>query len=862
MTGIGGTAANLEPPQYMRNTLYLNTRRGKFQEAAYLAGLAHSDWTWAVKLRDFDNDGWPDVFFSNGMSRNFNDPDIGEAIELRQGETKWDYHVRTGTPVLKEQNLTFRNLGDLQFENVTSTWLPAQKTMSFSTAAADLDRDGDIDLVVANLDEPASILRNNSSSGSAVTIRLKGTRSHTSGLGARVTATTPDGREQMRHLTLMRGYLGGDEPLIHIGTGLETSVATLAVRWPSGHTQTFENLATDHLHTITEPDSTPQRPPAPPQEYLPYFVEFPLPGEATHRERPFDDFAAQPLLPNKLSQTGPPTVVGDVDNDGDDDFYLGGAAGQPGQVFLNSGNGQFLPAPQTAFADHSEREDIGALFFEADGDGDLDLYVVSGGVEHDHGSLHFLDRLYLNDGAGGLSQAPANTLPKFPDSGSCVTAADFDHDGDLDLFVGGRVQPRRYPFAPANRLLRNDGGTFIEVTSKVAPELAFTGMVTAALWSDIDANGWIDLLVAHEWGPVRVFKNRGGRLEDATPEDIPSGWWNSISARDIDGDGDIDYLLGNSGLNSKYQAAPDTPAILYAGDMDGTGQLRLIEGVFENDTLYPVRGRSCSTSAIPSLYNKFTSYRSFASATLPEIYQPSTLERAHRSVATELGSGLLINGKNGSLSFRRLPRLAQLSPIFGSVVTELNGDTSPDIILVGNSFAPQTRTGRMDGGIGLVLLGQPGGTFTVLPPHESGFIVPGDAKALALLDADTDGRQDLLIGSNNAPAQLFLAQEKLSDETSIGIVLKGLPGNPAAIGAHVTVTLSNGRSQTAEIASGSGYLSQSSLPLVFGLPQSENASATIVVRWPDEKISNHPAGGQGGKTLHIDHPSLRTVSAR
>jgi len=677
-----------------------------------------------------------------------------------------------------------------------------------------------------------------------------------------VTLDSQDTGKQERFLTLVRGYQSADEPLVHFGLGHSPTVDSLTVHWPSGHGQEFSGLEPNRLYTITEPegDPPPRKGTTQAPSALPFFAEDHSLDSLVHKETPHDDFETQPLLPAKLSQLGPPLATGDIDGDGDTDFYLGGASGQPGQLIVNHGGGDFASVGINFFSTHAASEDMGALFFEADGDGDLDLFVVSGGVEQNYGSTTLLDRLYLNDGKGAFTSAPEGALPYAPASGSGVVAADYDRDGDLDLFVGGRVTPGRYPFAPANQLLKNNGdGTFADVTAKIAPETQFSGMATAVLWSDMDADGWSDLLIAHEWGPVSTYRNNGKTFEETTAKDAPTGWWNSLTPGDFDGDGDIDYLAGNLGLNTKYHASPESPALLYAGDMDGTGQLRLIEGEYEGNTLFPVRGRSCSSSAIPFLNEKFDSYHDFALASLEKIYSPATLTKAKKFAATELASGIFNNDGSGNLTFTPLPRLAQLAPVFGAAVTELNGDIHPDIVLVQNSFSPQLETGRMDGATGLVLTGSPGGTFTTVPLAESGFLVPGDAKSLVLFDADGDGLEDALVGINDAPVQLFLRQPRETDKKCLRVTLVGKTDNPHAIGARASLTLSNGHRQYAEISAGSGYLSQSPGALRFGIPQGETASATLEVHWPDGEASTHGAGGTGGQTLRVTHPSFETV---
>jgi hypothetical protein len=574
---------------------------------------------------------------------------------------------------------------------------------------------------------------------------------------------------------------------------------------------------------------------------------------ARHFEVPFDDFRRQPLLPNRLSQLGPGIACGDVDGDGDDDVFFPGAAGQSGRIYFNTGSGRVRPGDDYPFQAASASEDMGALLFDADGDADLDLYVVSGGVECEPGAPELADRLYLNQGRGNFVPAPPGTLPEEFDSGSSATCADFDRDGDLDLFVGGRVVPGQYPAPPRSRLLRNDAGRFTDVTADAAPQLAQTGLVTAALWSDVDCDGWLDLLVTHEWGPVKLFRNRGGRFEDDTERagiQHLTGWWNAIAGRDLNGDGHIDYVVTNFGLNTKYHATQEKPALLFYGDFDNSGTMNLVEAEFENDVLYPVRGRSCSSNAMPFLRQKFESYKSFALAELIEIYEPQCLETAQRFAVTTLESGVMINDGTGRFQFRPLPRIAQVAPAFGVVLTELNGDDDCDLYLAQNFFTPQLETGRMDGGISLLLDGRGDGSFEVVAPAQSGLVVPGDAKGLATLDLDGDHRHDLLLGINNDRPAAFVNRASTGDHL-LAVRLRAAAGNPTAVGARVTVRLAGGSEQTAEVYGGSGYLSQSTSNLAFGTAGEPVESITVT--WPDGRTTTERPSAASG-LIEIEQP--------
>jgi hypothetical protein len=811
------------PRQYPRNAVYLSTGTERAMEVAWLTGLANTDWTWSPKFADLDNDGWIDLFLTTGMSRDFVDNDL--VASLRERGASW-----RNAPVLRQAHRAFRNLGDLRFQSVGREWGLDHVSASYGAAFADLDRDGNLDLVVASFGEPVSVYRNEGTTGHRILIRLKGTLSNSWGIGSTVRIETPTGA-QMRYLTLSSGFASSNEPLLHFGLGPQEKIGRLTVSWPSGQSQSFDGLDADRFYTITEPTYAVLRRPEPIAPTLFTQVE-PLAG-VRHHEQPFDDFLRQPLLPWKLSQLGPGLAIGDVDGDGLEDLYLGGAAGQAGRVCRRDRQGHFSASPQPAFEEDKAAEDAGACLFDADGDGDLDLYVVSGGVRCEPGDRVLCDRLYLNDGKGHFAKAPEGTLPDARDSGSVVTAADFDRDGDLDLFVGGRSIPGAYPLAPTSHLLVNEGGKFIERTDEFAPGLKQVGLVTSALWSDVNGDGWLDLLITLEWGPIKLFLNNNGRLEDRTKEaglDL-RGWWNGIAAGDLNGDGNIDYVVTNFGLNTRYRATPREPALLFYGPFDDTGAPHLIEAYYENGILLPVRGKACVTAVMPSLAAKFPTYASYARASLTDIYGARWLEGAKRFEINTLESGVLLNDGTGHFKFRPLPRLAQAAPSFGVVITDIDGDGRPDLYLAQNFFGPQSETGHMDGGVSLLLRGNGDGTFTPVQPKESGLLVPGDAKSLVVTDLNGDGWPDFVVGVNDGEPLAFVNRGSMKDRV-LNFLLSGRAGNPTAIGARVTVTRTDGSTQAAEVHAGGGYLSQSSPVLTFGLGQTSQVKE-IRVRWPN-----------------------------
>jgi hypothetical protein len=488
------------------------------------------------------------------------------------------------------------------------------------------------------------------------------------------------------------------------------------------------------------------------------------------------------------------------------------------------------------------------LFFDADSDGDLDLYVVSGSVECDKGAAVLQDRLYLNDGKGNFTSAPAGVLPEEQNSGSCAVAADFDRDGDLDIFVGGRIVPGAWPETPRSMLLRNDSKPgapkFTDISAGI-PDLQNAGLVTAALWSDVNGDGWIDLLVCTEWGPVRLFLNNRGTLTETTESAglAPfTGWWNGIAGRDLDHDGDIDYVVANYGPNGPYHASKEKPVVVYYGDLDGTGHKNIVEAKQEGSVWYPRRGFSCSSAAMPALRTKLKTFHNFASASLADVYGDDKLAHAQKFSVTRLESSALMNDGHGHFTFVTLPLAAQMSPAFGVALTDLDGDGETDAVLTQNFFSPQPENGQLDSGLSVLLRGNPDGTFQAVEPAVSGINVPGDAKGLTIADVNGDQLPDVVIGVNQGKMRVF-TNRAAGGQKLLGIRLKGPAGNPSAAGARITVHTN--RPQTAEVAAGSGYLSQSSAVLWFGLGNS-TAAVDVDVRWPDGETTQHKTSGTGG----------------
>jgi hypothetical protein len=842
-------------PQYMRNAVFLNTGAGVAMEGAFLTGLAATDWSWSVRLEDFDNDGRVDAHFTNGIMRELHGIDLLQQMATKESMAD-RIRVMKNSPVLKEQNLAYRNLGDLRFEDVSHAWGLDQVGVSFGAATADFDGDGDLDLVFVNMDGEVTLCRNDSDTGHAVVFALHGTTSNRYGVGAVMRIETAAG-PQVRTLVLARGYDSTSEPILHFGLGAETTLRRVEVEWPSGRRQTFTDLAADRRYTITEPAAgTAAPPPAPPS---PQFVAV---TDTAHlnvpnHERPQADLPRQPLLMFRFNRPGPPALVADLDGDREDDLVVGGVAGEPGQLYSNMGAGMFLAYGRSVFSPRAAVADGPMLALDADADGDLDVLVTKAGAAAPASDSGYESALWLNDGTGRLSPAPAGLWPSLPISVGAAAAADFTRSGRLGVFIGGRLVPGAYPQPPRSALLAWRDGRYVDVTAEFAPMLTNRGMVTAALWSDIDGDGWPDLLVAYDWGQVECFRNvEGRRFEEVTAKlgfaAAGTGWWRSLAVADFNGDGRPDFVAGNVGLNTEYRASPAEPAVLYAGvQLDGSAP-QLIEAQVEHGVWYPRRTREALLKVWPSLARKFPTAESYARAPLEAVFPPEALAAATKLAVTQLQSGVFLSQPDGTYRFAPLPRWAQIAPIDGVAAGDFDGDGRADLLFVGNSFAPVPEVSRFDGGIGWLLRGDGHGGFAPVPAAESGIVVRRDAKALVVLDLNQDGWPDFFATRNNDRPLAYLNQP-VRGRHSFGVVLRGRPGNPACIGARLTVRLANGSTQTSELAAGSGYFSQSSATAFFGYP--DDAPPTdIRIRWPDGRETVQTLTAPPAKLLRLSAP--------
>ena len=747
--------------QTMRNMLQLNNGNGPdgyptFSEIGQLAGVGSTDWSWAALLADYDNDGLKDLFVTNGYTRNYLDMDfmnyvVGQKLREDRGEEQVAImKLVEAMPAIEVANYAFRNQGGLSFQDQTQAWGLGGNSLSNGAAYGDLDNDGDLDLVVNNVNDVAGVYRNNSEtqlSNHYLTVRCQGTGLNTYGIGAKVWLYAGD-TTYFQELMPTRGFQSSVNPELLFGTGEARQLDSLVVEWPIGEMQTLRNVATNQTLTLQQADAN--RPRANSTASAPWFEEAPSGINYRHRENGFQDFKRDKLLAQGLSTAGPKIAVGNVNGDGRDDLYLGGAKGFAGQLLQQQADGTFSAVATPAFALDSAAEDTDALFFDADGDGDLDLYVVSGGSDFAEQDPALQDRLYRNDGAGSFRRA-ADALPALRSSGSTVTAADWDQDGDLDLFVGGRLVPGRYPLAPRSYLLRNDGtGRFRDATAEVSPSLIAPGMVTDAVWTDLDQDGWPDLVVVGEWMPIRVFFNQEGQLTEAHPDGLnnTSGWWNTVVAHDMDGDGDPDLVVGNQGMNNPFRATPQTPVQLFYGDFDQNGSIDPLLTYYIDGKSQVAFSRDELIGQMVSLRKKFPSYAAYAQAGLGDVLTAEQRPMADTLTATCFETLWVRNEGNGSFTAQPLPVEAQFSPVYAILPTQINGDSIPDLIVGGNLSNTRVSTGRYDANHGMIFLGQ-GTGFQYQPITRTGIHVSGDVRDLVSIG------DHLLFARNNDSLAVF-----------------------------------------------------------------------------------------------------------
>jgi hypothetical protein len=814
--------------QYVRNTLQLNQgpRVGQndsiglpvFSEIGYYAGITATDWSWTPLLTDFDNDGFRDLIVCNGFPKDITDHDFSmfrsKAFLIASKE-----QILTQVPVVKLHNYAFRNNSDLTFSDVSAKWGMTTPTFSNGAAYADLDQDGDLDLVINNINDEASIYRNlsrekNKDNSHYLRVQLKGTSLNNSGIGALIEIFYANGKKQIWENNPYRGYLSTIEDIAHFGLGETKTIDSLIVKWQNGRIQKLNNLAADQVVKVDIKNAISDFHPAQIKKAVnSLFTD--VTGKSginyVQKETDFVDFNIQKLIPHKFSEYGPALAVGDIDGNGLDDIICGGSSGYSAQIFLQQPNGTFIqkallrdfkPADKLCY-------DTGILLFDADHDGDLDLYIASGGYENERNSPAYQDHFYVNDGKGNFTEdkeaIPLNTTSKF-----CVRAADIDRDGDLDLFISGRVDPWNYPKPVNSFIYRNDSKPghihFTDITQEVAPDLLKAGLVCDAIFSDFDNDGWPDLILAGEWMPVTMLKNVDGKFKNVTPENGISshtGWWNSITSGDFDHDGDIDYIVGNQGLNSFYKASPKYPVSVYASDFDNNGSYDAFPSIWlptsQKDTTireYPVHSRDDVVKQMIGMRSKFQNYKSFASSTIDKLFSKEQLKNALILRANDFNSCYCRNDGNGKFTMIPLPMQAQISVINGMMTEDYDGDGNPDVLMNGNDWGTEVSVGRYDALNGLLLNGDGKGGFISKSILESGIYIPGNGKALVAFRG-TNNRYLIAAGENRGPLKIFELKRKVDF----------IPVHPDDVSA--IVTYKNGTSRKLEFYYGSSFLSQS-----------------------------------------------------
>jgi hypothetical protein len=763
-------------PQYARNTLQLNRGGGKFSEIGYLAGVFATDWSWAPLLADFDNDGRKDLFVTSGIYRRPNDLDYinyvgNETVqaELARGSAAANLRALQHMPQVPLRNHLFRNRGGLSFADVSEEWGFAQPGFSNGAVYVDLNDSGALDLVVNNLNGPAGVYRNHArdeNGNGYLTVALKGEGLNTGGIGAKVLVTRR-GTTQLVEAMPTRGFLSSVDPRLHFGLGRDSVADSVTVIWPDRRYQRLRHVAANRLLLLSQKDASGRYDYAhaarADSAFRPLFTDVTdsLAVPYRHVENAFNDFDREPLMPRQLSTEGPALTVADVDGDGLDDVYAGGAKWQPGRLLLQQRDGSFRASEQPAIAADSIAEDVDAVFLDADGDGHPDLLVVSGGNEFWGTAEQLQPRLYLNDGQGHFRRAP-DALPKVFENGSCVVVGDFDGDGHPDLFIGGRVVARNYGLSPTSHLLRNDGhGHFTDVTRELAPALSQAGMVTAAAWLDYDGDGRLDLVVVGEWMPVRVFHQEpNGHFAERTAEAGlagTEGWWNTVTAVDVNGDGRMDLVLGNLGLNSYVRATPAEPARLYVHDFGGNGTLEQILTFYKKGVSYPVAGRDELVRLIPALRSRYPAYKDFGASRIQDIFSPDVLARATVLQAHTFASSIAINDGNGRFALRPLPVEAQLAPVHAALAGDFDGDGRLDLLLAGNFYGVPPSQGRYDAGYGTMLRGLGDGRFEAVELQTMGVALDGQVRHLRRLRSATGGEM-IVVARNDDRLQLLRPQ--------------------------------------------------------------------------------------------------------